>query len=356
MSAAKGDTKGCPRCNCCFIVPPVVLREHSRDATLDRRIRTKLQDTYLEVTRLKLLREASRVAALNEQPQSMLGAPGAVQPQQQVFDCQHRQSLPGIPIAAPASAADAAIKTTYTVTARVDDFYRQVLGRNSIDNRGIDIASSVHYRMNFDNAFWNGQQMVYGDGDGQLFSEFYKSPDVIGHELTHGVTQYESGLSYEGESGALNESISDVFGAVFNQWVNNWAVTETKGWLIGAGIMGQRALANGKTCLRDMLEPAADHCLSAQPASYEHFDPTADVHINSGIPNRAFAALAQAAGGNAWDRALKVWYAVCTGGDLHSNATFVDFAQLTIAKSEELYEREFASFARQAWTSVQLPI
>jgi hypothetical protein len=228
-------------CQCrCFIVPPVVLRQYSRDANLDPNLRGNLQDTFAETMRLRTLREASRVAAVTRRPDAQAAAAAAAaaaaQVQQQLFDCQNRQSLPGRPFANPQEAPrDDAVRVVYDTTAKVAEFYSQILGRNSVDNQGIDLVSSVHYRRNFDNAFWNGQQMVYGDGDGQLFAEFWQSPDVIGHELTHGVTQYESGLRYEGESGALNESISDVFGAVFNQWLNQWPASEPKGWLIGLG-------------------------------------------------------------------------------------------------------------------------
>jgi Zn-dependent metalloprotease len=177
--------------------------------------------------------------------------------------------------------------------------------------------------------------------------------DVIGHELTHGVTQYENGLQYEGESGALNESISDVFGAVFNQWLNEWPTNDAKGWLIGAGIMGPQARAKGKTCLRDMVNPSAAHCLSPQPDSYKNFDPSADVHENSGIPNKAFAQFAQGVGGNAWDRAIKVWYRACTDRRLSSTAMFVDFARLTIDAAQK---EGLAAPAQAAWQSVALPL
>jgi Zn-dependent metalloprotease len=80
------------------------------------------------------------------------------------------------------------------------------------------LISSVHYLTNFNNAFWNGSQMTYGDGDGQIFVDFTLGNDVIGHELTHGVTQHSLALSYKNEAGGLNESVSDVFGSMFRQW------------------------------------------------------------------------------------------------------------------------------------------
>lgn len=139
---------------------------------------------------------------------------------------------------------------------------------------------------------------------------------------------------YEGESGALNESISDVFGTVFNQWLNKWPVTEAKGWLVGAGIMAALAQTKGFTCLRDMVTPSAAHWLSPQPELYSQIDPTADVHDNRGEPNRAFALFARALGGQAWTNAIKIWYDTCTNRHLRADATFKEFATLTVAEDD----------------------
>jgi Zn-dependent metalloprotease len=344
-----GNMSGCPHC---FIVPPEVLRRSARDEQLDENVRTALRDTYARTLAMRVTREGARQASLLLQ-----GAMTALRAQpgttiERVFDCRHGASLPGQPVTDPAHATDEAPRTVYATTAKVAEFYRSVLGRESVDGHGMDLVSSVHYRVDFDNAFWNGQQMVYGDGDGQMFTSFYASPDVIGHELTHGVTQFESGLRYEGESGALNESISDVFGAVFHQWFRGWPASRPEGWLIGALILGPSAKAKGKSCLRDMLQPSAGHCLSPQPGSYKKFDPTADVHTNSGIPNKAFALFAQAVGGNAWERAIKVWYQACTGRRLASNATFVDFARLTIDAAGTM---GVGAQAQAAWRQVDVP-
>jgi len=334
---------------CCFIVPLNVLRTYAGDPRLDPKVRAKLMETFVQTGNLKRVREAGRLACLTSRRSLMPTLVAVQQAQQQLFDCQHRQSLPGQAISNPGASTDKAVSTVYNVTGKVAEFYLKILGRNSIDNQGQDLVSSVHYRVDFDNAFWNGNQMVYGDGDGRLFTEFYNSPDVIGHELTHGVTQNESGLLYEGESGALNESISDVFGAVFNQWLNGWPSSNAQGWLIGAGIIAAPERAAGKTCLRDMLDPPADHCLSPQPASYANFDPTADVHYNSGITNKAFALFAQAVGANSWQDAIKVWYAACTDKRLTSSATFKDFAELTLNVAQNL-----AGPLQTAWTQVQV--
>jgi hypothetical protein len=338
-------------CPMCCIVPPDLLKTYSRDASLDDATRKSLQDTYVETERLRGLREAHRIATLRD-PERFKAALAPAVPEQHIDDCRHRKNLPGKPV----THLTGGFKTVFDTTAKVIEFYKSVLGRNSVDDKGFDLVSSLHYARHYDNAFWNGQQMVYGDGDGKLFTEMYLSPDVIGHELTHGVTQNESALRYEGESGALNESISDVFGVVFNQWLNQWAVTETKGWLVGAGIIAAAAQAKGFTCLRDMVQPSAGHCLSKQPERYSQIDPTADVHVNSGVPNKAFAVFARSIGGQAWTSAIKVWYDTCTSRQLRSDATFAEFAALTVASADKLGGAALAAKCQGAWQEVEVPV
>ncbi len=117
------------------------------------------------------------------------------------------------------------------------DFYRSVLGRNSIDGKGLRLDGYVHRGTGFQDAFWDGQEMVFGDGDGKIFIDFTGALDVIGHELTHGVTQYAAGLEYHDQSGALNESVSDVFGSLVKQW-HAGQTADQADWLIGDGIFG----------------------------------------------------------------------------------------------------------------------
>jgi Zn-dependent metalloprotease len=339
----------CPLC--CFIVPPVVLRKYSSDPSIPPATRRAMQQTQLETERLRGLREAHRIATMRD-PQRFAAALAPHVPQQHLYDCKHRRNLPGTPVPHPGGA----FKTVFDTTAKVVEFYGSVLGRNSLDNKGFDLTSSLHYGVEYDNAFWDGQQMVYGDGDGQIFGEMYLSPDVIGHELTHGVTQNESGLRYERESGALNESISDVFGAVFNQWLNKWPVTEPRGWLVGAGILAPAAKAKGMTCLRDMTQPCAKHCLSPQPEHYADLDPSADVHENSGVPNKAFATFARAVGGHSWELAAKVWYDTCTNRRLRSDATMSEFAALTIESATRLGKAALASKCRSGWQEVAVAL
>ena len=331
----------CTRPHRCFIVPPELLKLLARTQADDPALRRTLQSTWLVTQQLRIGRETARLAAMAQKTsqfhkEAIAGPP----PADYIYDCQQRHSLPGKPVADPANSPDIGVKTVFATTQKVADFYAQVLARNSVDNRGLDLVSSLHYRQydneDYDNAFWDGRQMVYGDGDGKIFTGFYNSPDVIGHELSHGVTQYESHLSYDGESGALNESFSDCVGAVFHQWLNGWSADRDAGWLIGAGIMGPQSLARNKTCLRDMVDPGNAHCLSPQPGSYRGLDPTADVHINSGVPNLAFATYARAVGGNAWEAPMQIWYRASTGNRLAQNATIADFARGTLAAATAL--------------------
>jgi Zn-dependent metalloprotease len=336
---------------CCFVVPPSVLRKYSRDGSIDAASRKSLQDTFAETDRLRGLREAHRVATMRD-TERFVAELAPHQPVQHLYDCKNRKTLPGTLVPVPSGG----FKTTFDTTAKVVEFYKTILGRNSVDNKGFDLSSSLHYSKAYANAFWDGHQMVYGDGDGNIFTSMYLSPDVIGHELTHGVTQNLSALRYEGESGALNESISDVFGTVINQWLNQWTVTEPRGWLVGAGIMAAKAQAKGFTCLRDMMAPSAKHCLSPQPERYSQMDPTADVHENSGIPNKAFANFARAVGGQAWAQPIKVWYATCSNRQLRSDATFAEFAALTIASATTIGGAVLAGKCRSAWQEVEVAV
>lgn len=232
-----------------------------------------------------------------------------------IYNAQNGLALPGKLVRGEGDpkSNDVAVNEAYDGSGKTYDFYLKTFQRNSIDDRGLRLDSSVHFRRNFNNAFWNGQQMVYGDGDGQIFQRFTKSLDVIGHELTHGVTQYEAGLIYQDQPGALNEHFSDVFGSLVKQFAKKQTAKKAD-WLIGQGIFAPNIQG---VALRSMRAPgtAYDDPLigkDPQPAHMNNFvNTTADsggVHINSGIPNKAFFELATALGGNAWEKAGHIWY------------------------------------------------
>jgi Zn-dependent metalloprotease len=184
--------------------------------------------------------------------------------------------------------------------------------------------------------------MVFGDGDGSLFVGFTKSLDVIGHELTHGVTETEAALDYFDQSGALNESISDVFGSLVRQKKLGQTADQAD-WLIGQDVLGPDV--NG-SAIRSLKAPGTaydDPVLGQDPqvASFKDYVDTADdnggVHTNSGIPNHAFYLLAVDLGGNAWEKAGKVWYQTLLDDALETNATFSQFAGITLRVAQTLY-------------------
>ncbi len=216
----------------------------------------------------------------------------------------------------------------------------------------------MHYDEKYNNAFFDGEQMVFGDGDGEIFLDFTLAIDVIAHELTHGLTQYTANLAYQGQSGALNESVSDVFGSLVKQYSLGQSA-EQADWLIGADILAPRVSGDA---LRSMKAPGTaydDDVLGKdpQPASMDDYVETQEdnggVHINSGIPNRAFHLLATALGGNAWERAGRIWFDVLTGGELAQDADFAAFARLTVAAARSRFgEGDEAEAVLKAWSEV----
>jgi Zn-dependent metalloprotease len=198
-------------------------------------------------------------------------------------------------------------------------------------------------------------QMTYGDGDNNIFVDFTKGNDVIGHELTHGVTQHSAQFAYANESGGLNESMSDVFGSMFRQWRAGQTVAQAD-WLIGSNIMGPAAIAKGFTCLRDMANPAAKHCLAAQPTHYSQYQPGMDPHYSSGFPNFAFYKAAVAIGGKSWDKAGKIWYRALTGFRPSPNLKMKSFANRTRKLAKTMFPGDPAVYAavNKAWIDVGL--
>jgi Zn-dependent metalloprotease len=217
----------------------------------------------------------------------------------------------------------------------------------------------VHYDQDYDNAFWDGTQMIFGDGDGQYFNRFTISVDVIGHELTHGVTGSQVNLEYQDQSGALNESISDCFGSMVKQYAQDPKQTaEEADWLIGAGLFTSQVQG---VALRSMKAPGTafdDPVLGKdpQPATMaDYVSTTSDnggVHTNSGIPNRAFYLAAVGFGGYSWEKAGKIWYETIASPLLSATATFAEFADVTISVAESLFDADAAAVVRDAWTQV----
>lgn len=255
-------------------------------------------------------------------------------------------------------AKDDAVNQAYDGSNATYEFYRDVYQRNSLDGAGLELVSSVHYGVAFDNAFWDGTQMVYGDGSGRIFQVggLTRSVDVIGHELTHGITELTAGLVYSMQSGALNESFSDVFGSLVKQYGLNQLAADAD-WLIGEGIL---VPGLGKA-LRSMSHPGTAYDGDRQPGHMDDYvdlpddnDPRNDnggVHINSGIPNHAFMLAATALGGHAWEKAGKIWYSALTTR-LRPNSQFDEAAQATVDVAGTLFSSTEQDLVRNAWKEV----
>ena len=278
-------------------------------------------------------------------------------PTRTIFDAQNTERLPGVKVRGEddAPVADTTVNEAFDGLGATFALLLDAFGRDSLDNAGAPLNATVHYGVDYDNAFWDGSRMVFGDGDGEVFTGFTRSVSVIGHELGHGVIQSTAGLIYQGQSGALNESIADVLGVLTEQHLLGQSADEAS-WLVGEGIFTDRV--EGRA-LRSMLEPGTAYDddelgKDPQPAHMrDYVDTTEDnggVHINSGIPNRAFALAARAIGGSAWEGAGQVWYHALTGG-LSSDAGFSDFAERCIAAAGEIGS-SVETAVRDAWTAV----
>lgn len=277
----------------------------------------------------------------------VIAAPG--QKYRLIYDAGFGSGLPGVLVRSEgdASTGDKAADEAYEGAGQTYDLFNTIFGRNSIDGNGMKLISTVHYLQGYDNAFWDGEQMVYGDGDEdlpeeeRLFNRFTIALDVIGHELTHGVTDYTARLVYQDQSGALNESFSDIMGILVKQRFIGQTAAEAD-WLIGAGLFTR--LIKGKA-LRSMKDPgtAYDDPLigkDPQPGHMKDYVKTSSdsggVHINSGIPNRAFYRAAKEIGGYAWEKAGKIWY-ITLRDKLTETSDFQDAAEKTWQTAVELF-------------------
>jgi Zn-dependent metalloprotease len=340
-----------PETHICTILPPHILDKLAQNGSKADRQRA-LQNLQAAAEFRGERRIIGRMPAL-------LGlAPGTKR--RTIYDAGSRSELPGTFVRGEGQAADAdlAAVEAYDSSGDTYDFYNSVFGRNSIDGKGMRLDSTVHFGVKYDNAMWNGQQMVYGDGDGVRFNRFTIALDVIGHELTHGVTQATAALQYHDQPGALNEHFSDVFGVLVKQWKLNHSVAAAD-WLIGAGLFTKNVKG---VAVRSMKAPGTaydDPVLGKdpQPADLKHYvEGTFDnggVHINSGIPNRAFYLAATAIGGFAWKDAGAIWYRTLTQ-KVRPAFTFVECAEATIQAAQELFgaAAKQVTAVQNAWAEV----
>jgi Zn-dependent metalloprotease len=329
----------------CFVPPHIVdqLAQSSDPAIRARAIATKSTDAAVRATRIAFAAAAPGLAAVP--------SPRA-RKHRLVYDMQSQEwPLPGElrREEGQGKTGDEAVDEAYDYAGITYDFYQELFGRNSLDNRGMMLISSVHYLNQENNAYWDGRQMLYGDGDGVLFIRFTAALEVVAHELTHGVIQYESRLEYYQESGALNEHFADVMSLVAEQWHKGHSVAQADWWL-GGEILGPEVRKRGVKGLRTFTEHKAyenDPLFGTDPQPKHYRDKytgAADhggVHINSGIPNHAFYRVAMELGGNSWEKAGKIWYE--TLKSLSQYSQFQDAA----AKSHSIAGRLFGPGSRE---------
>lgn len=339
----------------CSIVPPHILRSIAENGDDEDRDRAHLALEASAQTRGERAVPPLRVRSL---------VPLKAMRRRFVYDAQNERELPGKRVRGEGErrTADAAATEAYDGAGKTYDFFQRVHGRNSIDDRGLRLDSTVHYAKNFNNAQWNGRQMIYGDGDGKYFNRFTVALDVIAHELTHGVTQHSAALGYSGQPGALSEHFSDVFGILVKQRALKLTASRSD-WLIGAGLFTSRV--NG-AAIRSMKAPGSafdDKILGRDPQpshlrDYVKMDgDNGGVHVNCGIPNHAFYRAATLLGGRAWQVAGKIWYRALTEM-LTSRSRFQDCADATWHAAVELYgaKAEPQEAVRMGWDAVGITV
>ena len=336
----------------CTFIPPYLVR------------RLATSDSQADLSREgeQTLRLDEGLRARRDMPPRTITRPAAAgDATRVVHDAHNREELPGDEVRRDGDPAtgDVAVDEAFASSGQAWDLFAEEFNRRSVDGNGTGLSVTVHYGEKYDNAFWDGQQLVFGDGDGQIFDRFTKPMDVMVHEFAHGVTQFTAALSYQSQPGALNESVSDVFAALAKQRSLGQTADQAD-WLIGEGLFlpGVQARA-----LRSMIEPGTaydDPQLGKDPqvgSMGDYVDTEEDsggVHINSGIPNRAFALTALGLGGKSWEHAGQTWYDALTSGEVSAGTDFVGFARATVSSAVRLYpdDPHVADQVRSAWETV----
>jgi Zn-dependent metalloprotease len=345
----------------CTIVPPHLLDRLARAE--DPAVSDPARRTLVSDAARRTQRRLTTVIGLTPDSPPPTGDVTIATPQRTIYDCGHGKDLPGRKVRGEGErpVADATVNRAYGGLGATFELLLSVYGRDSLDGAGLPLNASVHFDHQYGNAFWDGEQMVFGDGDGEIFLDFTLPVDVIAHELAHGLTQYTANLSYFGQPGALNESMSDVFGSLVKQFTLDETAAQAD-WLIGAGLLAPQVSG---VALRSMKAPGTaydDDVLGKdpQPATMDGFVRTGrdngGVHLNSGIPNHAFYLLADQLGGKSWERAGQIWFDVLTGGELAVDASFADFAKLTVTAARTRFgDGAEHSAVVKSWSQVGVP-
>lgn len=329
--------------------------------TVDAETREMAVRTMVTSARLRGQRD---IIAQLVVPSSQFAAVANLTANNLVHTANNTTALPGRLVRSEANktSADIDVNRAYDGADATYQLLRDDFKRKSIDDRNMTLSSTVHFNKNYTNAFWDGRQMVYGDGDKRFFNSFTSAVDVIGHEFSHGVIQYTANLLYQDQSGALNESYADCFGIMVKQRLLKQTAKQSD-WLIGSGLF--TSAVRGKA-LRSLAEPGSaynDPVLGKdpQPGHMKHFVVTTEdnggVHVNSGIPNRAFYLACQTIGGYSWQKTGQIWYHALAS-TLRPAATFADAAKATAASAKVLFSNNSTEHKAimKAWADVGIKV
>jgi Zn-dependent metalloprotease len=326
----------------CSFVPPYLIKKHIEEAKSSEQRKKAMLN-------LQFSAAITRERRLKSSMYGMFMSVGS-QKQRSVYNAEHSPfwdiTLPGKLVRSEVQppTGDNDVNNAYDKTGNTFDFYKEVFQRISIDNNGMPLVSSVHVGEDWNNAMWNGTQMLFGDGDDIHFKKGKLTDQVVcTHEMTHGVTENESNLEYKDEMGGLNEGLSDIFGIMCDQWVKKQKVDDSS-WLIGEDLMVEGG------SLRSMKDPGSAFPGDAQIGNYKDFDPSMDPHICSGIPNKAFYLTCMEIGGYSWEKAGKVWFIALRDG-LKEDTKFIDFANMTLTFAEPFGE-DIQKAVRKGWEGV----
>jgi len=327
----------------------------------DPAIRAAAQSTQLLDQRVRANRLAANRPAVGQPAPTDSAICQQPLPAIRIYDAKHGQTLPGKLARGSRNGpvTDPAVNEAWEGLKATLQFLENAFGRDGLDGDGTRLRASVHFGEQYLNAFWDGRQMVFGDGDGVLFRGFTAAVDVIGHELGHGIISDEGQLAYVYEPGALNESLADVFGSMVKQFHLGQAAHEAD-WLIGDQLLTSKVHGKG---LRSLAAPGTaydDPVLGKdpQPAHMRHFVRTREdnggVHVNSGIPNHAFYLASIGIGGPTWAGAGPVWYDALRDPAVTPSTDFPQFARLTELAAVRRYGLESREWraVREAWAQV----
>jgi len=272
-------------------------------------------------------------------------------------------TLPGtLACADSAACGTGLLQTIHNNVSTSYDYFKVRFNRDSINAAGVTITATGNHGVAYNNAFWNGSQLAFGNGDGSLFAPLGGSLDVVAHELMHGITQNETSLAYYGESGALNEGLSDVFGAAAEAYATGSVNANT--WRIGEAVYTP---GNPSDALRYMNNPALDGVShDYYPQRYTGTADNGGVHWNSGIVNLAFYLLSQGGShpsgltsnvvtGLGIGQAEQIFYRAVRYHYITSTTNLQGARNATALAAYQLYGKQGYRSTHQAWCAVGVP-